>query len=341
MINDSQTLNSESDLPEISVVVIGRNEGERLVCCLESVSTSDYPQEKIELIYVDSNSTDASCALAESLGAQVIRLDSDHLCAAAARNAGFFRAQHELIHFLDGDTVVNPTWFRKAVAALQDPQVACVFGRREEVAPTASVYNFWTHHDWYVDPGHASHCAGDALFRRNVLVKQNGYDESLIAGEEPDLCFRIRDRLGLVILRIDEPMTLHDINMTRFQQYWRRCFRTGHAYAEVSHRHPGFIAWRRKCRRNILHALVAMVVVALSIVLFSPWPVAVWLAGVCMLLMRNALRYRLQVGSLSGAFLYSLSHYIAKVPILAGQCDYWLHRLLSMKPRSLVEYRSR
>lgn len=329
------------DSPSISVVVIGRNEGERLVHCLESIRASDYPSEKIELIYVDSDSTDSSCQVAESCGAQVIRLDSDHPCAAAARNAGLRRAQHELIHFLDGDTVLNPTWFGKAVAAMQESKIACVFGRREEAAPTATLYNFWTHHDWHVDPGPANHCAGDALFRRDVLLDQGGYDESLIAGEEPDLCFRIRDRLGMVILRLDEPMTLHDIDMKRFSQYWRRCFRTGHAYAEVSHRQPGFFVWRRKCQRNIVHAMVAIFVIVMSIAQLSPWPIVVWMGLMCMLLIRNALRYRSQVGSMAGAFLYSMNHYIAKVPILAGQCDYWLRRWLARKPRTLIEYRSR
>ena len=57
------------NLPPISVVVIGRNEGQRLVRCLKSVRAADYPPDRIELIYVDSNSSDGSAAAAEELGA--------------------------------------------------------------------------------------------------------------------------------------------------------------------------------------------------------------------------------------------------------------------------------
>ena len=55
----------QEDLPSVSVVVIGRNEGERLVRCLESVQAAEYHPEKVELIYVDTDSTDGSCAAAE------------------------------------------------------------------------------------------------------------------------------------------------------------------------------------------------------------------------------------------------------------------------------------
>ena len=174
-------------LPSISVVVIGRNERQRLIRCLDSIRTADYPDAKIELIYVDSDSTDGSCAAARDCGAKVIQTKSQRPTAAAARNAGLRVASHELIQFLDGDTILDRAWLGKGVKAFAEPSVACAFGRVEEIAPNATVYNFWAHHDWYVPPGPSETCGGIALFRKSALLRVGGFDESLIAGEERDL----------------------------------------------------------------------------------------------------------------------------------------------------------
>ena len=75
---------SDSALHQIAVVVIGRNEGERLRQCLMSIDKG-----VAGIVYVDSGSTDQSIALAESLGAQVVELDASiPFTAARARNVG-------------------------------------------------------------------------------------------------------------------------------------------------------------------------------------------------------------------------------------------------------------
>ena len=327
------------DTPSVSVVVIGRNEGERLTRCLQSVRAADYPPERLELIYVDSDSTDDSCSVAAQFGAKVIRIKPDRPCAAAARNAGLRTVNHELVHFLDGDTILDPAWLRKAVRTIADRTVACVFGRCEEVAPEATVYNFWAHHDWYVPPGPAESSGGTALFKREALEWARGFDESLMAGEEPDLCYRIRSGRGLMVLSLNEPMARHDLNMKRFAQYWKRCMRTGHAYAEVGGRHPGMRRWRTARWRNLLYAGGFPAVVVLSILLRSWWPVAlasVWIAAA---ITRNAVRSRKQVGSIRGALLYSSHHYLCKVPAALGQCSYWVRSALHRSPQPLIEYR--
>jgi len=313
-----------SEPPSLSVVVIGRNEGERLVKCLKSVRGADYPDEKMELIYVDSDSTDGSMSAAAELGAKVLRNEGTPCTASAGRNVGFRAASHDLIQFLDGDTVLDRSWLQKAVRAIADPTLACVFGKVEEIRPEASIYNFWAHHDWHVSAGPTESCGGIALFRRSALDRAGGFDETLPAGEEPDLCYRIRSEQHMGILCLDEPMVRHDIGMTRFSQYWRRCARTGRAYAEVGGRHAGMRRWRAAGRRNIAHIAVGLVAIVLSFVIWSFWPVAIWLGLIVVAVVRNAMRCRYRVGSLSGALLYSAHHYIAKLPMAVGQCKYWL-----------------
>ena len=75
------------DMTRVGAVIIGRNEGERLVRCLTSLN-----DQLAQLIYVDSGSTDASVNAAYSMGADVVGLDmSAPFTAARARNEGFER----------------------------------------------------------------------------------------------------------------------------------------------------------------------------------------------------------------------------------------------------------
>lgn len=331
---------SNTPIPPISVVVIGRNEGERLTRCLESIRAADYPGDSIQLIYVDTDSTDDSCERAERLRATVIPIHPQRPSAAAGRNAGLCVAKFDLVQFLDGDTILNRDWLRRAVAALADPTLAGVFGRREELAKEATIYNFWAHHDWYGSSGPATNCGGDVLFRKQALDAVGGYDESLIAGEEMDLCHRIRAKTGLGMFALDASMTLHDMNMTRLRQYWRRCVRTGHAYAEVGGRYADLRSWRRTRWRNLAHALATPVAAVASLVLWSPWPVVAWIVLVGMAWFRNAWRMRSRFGTLRDALRYSASHYLAKTPIALGQCSYWFRSAFKKPPRRLIEYRT-
>ncbi|MFQ5590083.1 MAG: glycosyltransferase [Phycisphaerae bacterium] len=330
---------SADDLPRMTIVVIGRNEGKRLATCLESVFAADYPRDRMEVIYVDTDSTDDSCVIAADLGARVVRTHPQRPTAAAARNAGLKAARSDLIHFLDGDTILDKYWLRKAVAAMRDEAITAVYGRRDELAPSATIYNFWTHHDWYVPPGKVDTCGGDVLWRRKAVLAAGGYDPMLIAGEERDLSYRMINYHGARILRLDEPMTLHDINMTRFSQYWRRCFRSGYAYAQVAARYPGLKRWRRTCGRNIMHALVLLAAVTLSLGLWSVWPVVIWALLVVLAVARDAVRCKEQVSSTAGAVLYAAHHYLSKAPIVAGHLAYYRRHFFGGDSKGLIEYR--
>ena len=151
--------------------------------------------------------------------------------------------------------------------------------------------------DWNAPAGIVEFCGGDALMRREVLESVGGFDERLIAGEEPEMCRRIRE-LGFTILHVDRPMTGHDLAMTRFSQYWRRAVRTGYAYAEVSarFRNTDLPLWDRKARRNIVHGagLLGIIVGAplCSIAFHSLIPVAIAVAIIAVLAIRTAIKFR-------------------------------------------------
>ena len=233
---------------EIGVVVIGRNEGQRLVDCLLSLKSSPY-----KLIYVDSGSTDGSTSVAAGLGAYVVHLDSARpFTAARARNEGFAALKKtnpniQFVQFVDGDCKVDGEWIGVATAFLQrQPDVAVVCGRRRERFPRKSIYNALADIEWDTPCGQTSSCGGDSLVRADAFDSVGGFRPELMAGEEPEFCARLR-RVGWKIWRLDAEMTQHDINLTRFGQWWRRIVRSGYGYAEISRltRHTPFRLYKR------------------------------------------------------------------------------------------------
>ena len=176
------------ECPVLSVVVIGRNEGARLIRCLESIGQMCPLQGPIEVIYVDSGSTDGSVERASQFKIKVKRLESANPCAAAGRNAGWRAAKAPIVLFLDGDTVLERNFVADTIAELNDPNIAVVFGNRREIDPNASIYTRVLDRDWIAPAGIVEFCGGDALIRREVLQLVGGFDERLIAGEEPEMC---------------------------------------------------------------------------------------------------------------------------------------------------------
>jgi cellulose synthase/poly-beta-1,6-N-acetylglucosamine synthase-like glycosyltransferase len=331
--------------PTLSVVVIGRNEGVRLERCLISVRAIRDWQGGVEIIYVDSGSSDDSCPLARSLGCRVIELNSDRPSAALGRNAGWRSAAAPLILFLDGDTILDPEFPGRAAAALNDPHTAVICGRRREIHADASVYNRVLDLDWIGPSGFCDYCGGDALIRRDVLETVGGYDDTLIAGEEPDMCRRMR-ALGYKILHLDCPMTDHDLAMHHWHQYWRRAVRTGHAYAEVSGRYAGseLPLWESESRSNIkggvFWASAWLLAFAACVWLRSPLPFVAVLALFGALAVRTARKFGWKSSDSRTLFLYGVHSHLQQLPILVGQLSYWWSRKHARRKR-LIEYKER
>ncbi|MFD0858018.1 glycosyltransferase family 2 protein [Roseovarius aquimarinus] len=310
----------------VEAVVIGRNEGVRLIACLASLQG-----QVARIIYVDSGSTDGSCEAARAAGAEVVALDTGQpFTAARARNAGLARVEAEFVQFVDGDCTVAPGWIAAALDHMHgDPACAVVCGRRRETHPEASVYNRLCDIEWDTPIGPARACGGDALMRRAALEEVGGFAATLIAGEEPDLCLRLRAE-GWSVFRLDAEMTRHDAAITRLSQWWRRARRAGHAYAEGAARHGRTPErhWVRETRRALIWGAALPAFILLGGLAWPPLALA-------------ALAYPAQAARLawrSGDPAWAFFTLLGKFPEAGGALRFYAGRLLR-RGGGLIEYK--
>ena len=328
--------------PTVSVVIIGRNEGSRLQRCIASVQQAQWGALPHDIWYVDSRSTDDSLALARSLGARTLVLPEGPMCAAKARNLGWQVAAGEFILFLDGDTELHPDFVNHALQALADTRLCAAWGHRRESNPQQSLYTKVLDLDWIYPAGITPYFGGDVLVRRSALAQVGGFDATLNAGEEPELCARLRAK-GWKILHIDAPMTRHDLAVRSFKAYARRCYRSGIAYAEVTHRMQslGDGLWQHEARRDLVHGLLyvaAPLLLALAFALHLLAGAVLFALGLVVVL-RSAWRCRERAaGDALLALQYALHSHVQKVPAFFGQLA-WKRAHARSQRLALVDYK--
>ena len=340
----------------VGVVVIGRNEGGRLRRCFESLKPENVP-----VVYVDSGSTDGSVALALQNQLDVVSLDpAQPFSAARARNEGFQRClaidpRILFMMFVDGDCEVVPGWLNEARKTLEDrPELAVVCGRRRELHPEQSVYNRLADLEWDTPVGLARACGGDAMFRVSDFQSVGGFNPTAKAGEEPELCQRLREA-DRQIARIDVEMTRHDLNMTRFREWWRRQTRVGYHGLDIESRFQPRITTDRQRQSSLFGGglrrarlwgigwpLLVTIISGIIAVLFGLIPAVVSvLVGISLLIAqagRLAWKIRRRVTRPGDALVHGLLMVLEKWANLAGQFQYLRDRNQGRRTR-LIEYK--
>jgi len=315
----------------IGAVVIGRNEGARLRACLASLRGVVG-----NVVYVDSGSTDGSMATAQAADATVLSLDpSRPFTAARARNEGLAQLKvtapdTRYVQFIDGDCQVRDGWIKTACFYLDThPGHAVACGRRRERHPEASLWNRLIDIEWAAAPGPTKACGGDAMMRISALSEVGGFNPDLIAGEEPELCVRLR-AAGWYIERLDAEMTWHDAEMSRLSQWWQRARRAGHAGAEGMALH-GRLPERHGRARTLRALLWGAGLPALTgfSLFLTPW-------GLVLLLAYPAQIARLAAKSKD--VTHAAFTVLAKFPEAQGVADFLWARLMGRRQK-LIEYK--
>ncbi len=332
-------------MSRLGIVIIGRNEGTRLTQCLESVLHSGHP-----IVYIDSGSVDGSPDLARAHRIQVIELDrSTPFGAGRARNTGAALLAEtypavEFVQFIDGDCTLDSQWLSSGVATLtSQPDVAVVCGRRRERFPEASLYNRLCDLEWDAPTGEVTWCGGDALMRLSAFQRVGGFNTTVKAGEEPELCNRLR-AANWRILRIDADMTRHDAAILRFGQWWKRQLRSGYGSLDLACRFR--IA---SFRRFVLSAqswticwlIVCGLLAGAAAAYPSTWTYAaagLWAILPLLQIVRIALRFRSKPNASGKALWLAALMVIGKWGETLGHLQYLRDRLAG-RGVALIEYK--
>lgn len=315
----------------IGVVVIGRNEGERLACCLKALAGRE-----MTVVYADSGSTDRSVQVALEHGAEVVTLDAGRpFTAARGRNEGFARLMQldpnaEFVQFIDGDVELDASWLDAAAKTLADDEsIAAVCGRLREKYRDRCVYARLCDMEWNGPVGEIRSCGGISMMRVDAFRKAGGFDASLAAGEEAQLCGRLRSA-GQRIMRIDAPMGTHDAGIQTLAQWSRRAQRAGRAYGKALFAAEKDLYKRKQAISAVVWGAAVPAMMLLALLMGIRWRVA--LAGVPLLtvgygllLFRIYRSRRRQGDRVADARLYSMFCLISKWPQLWGQIQAWLN----------------
>lgn len=327
---------SESPVTSVGAVIIGRNEGERLVQCLKSIAG-----QIDRAVYVDSGSSDDSIAHARAAGTAVVELDlSRPFTHARARNAGFKEILNgpkppDYVQFVDGDCQLRRGWLQAARRELDaDDTLGIVTGWRSEIHRDRSIYNAMCDYEWRGPTGDILACGGDMMVRRSVFEQVSGFDDNFIAAEDGDFCARVR-KAGWGLRRIPVEMTRHDAAILRFSQWWQRAVRAGFGFAQIGDRHPDYFAADRY--RVWLYATI-LPFVALVGLLTTWWLTLAAIAIYAASYLRTVWRLhqdRLPVceATVHGGFLV-----LCKLPQLVGMLLYRSRQLRGSQVE-LIEYK--
>ncbi|WP_460356566.1 mycofactocin biosynthesis glycosyltransferase MftF [Mycobacterium sp. ZZG] len=167
---------------------------------------------------------------------------------AAARNAGLAMCTTDLVAFLDSDVVPRKGWLEALLGHFCDPAVALVAPRIVALNQSDSVVaryeavrsslDLGLREAPVVPFGTVSYVPSAAIIcRRSALLEVGGFDESLVSGEDVDLCWRLNEA-GARLRYEPIAMVAHD-HRTELRKWFARKSFYGSSAAPLTIRHPG------------------------------------------------------------------------------------------------------
>jgi glycosyltransferase involved in cell wall biosynthesis len=312
----------ETNLPAVSIAIIGKNEAANIRECILSVLEMDYPQELLEIMYIDTGSTDGTQEIAKTLGVRVVEVLSKTPSAALARNIGLSESRNEIIHFIDGDMTIASSYLRKAVDKLASGDMVCVFGRVVEKRADINWISRMLSVDWKTkEGGYANAPGGGGTFLKSVLQQIGGYNNGLTLAEETDIGIRLRN-IGQKIYMIDDTMAIHDYGVNNFRELVKRYYGQGRGRFRTMIASNVPLEIRKWSYSLPLQAAVMLILMAImiyygylsaTIILMALYPVIYFIRVII-----TDWKYIVTRKYGLNAFLYSYIYYIMKPVILWG-----------------------
>ncbi len=269
MVSDGAT-----NPPPISVVIPAYNAAHSITDCMNALQRQciDHP---FEVILVDDGSTDETGKLAAEAGAIVVRKERGR--PAAARNAGIQAARGDIICFTDADCEPHDNWLHElTLPCFTDPDTIGGKGiydtkQREIVARFVQLeyedkYDLLMKHPTidFID-------TYSAVYRRDVLVANDCFDEQFPYLEDQELSFRLAAR-GYKMVFIPSAVVYH-LHSNTLYRYVRKKLIIGYWKAQVVRRFPtqGVKDSHTPQVMKIQMGLMALLLALIPMLLFTSW----------------------------------------------------------------------
>lgn len=195
----------------VSIVIPTLNEEKYLPSLLRSIK--DQTASPFEVIVADANSTDATRKIALSFGCKITKGGP----LPKGRNNGAKIAKSDILLFLDSDNILPKTFLEKTVAEFQkrNLDVASCFGYVASPTLMSSVGEILTNFYFKKTEKIRPHVYGFCIFsNKKIHEKINGFDESIILGEDLDYALRASKK-GVYRFLLSEKLP---ISMRRYEE---------------------------------------------------------------------------------------------------------------------------
>jgi mycofactocin system glycosyltransferase len=190
--------------PFVSVIIPVKNRPQDIRECLTSLTSLDYPKNKVEIIVVNDGSTDSTGEVIQTFDVKAIHPPRS-IGASACRNLAAREANGDFLGFTDSDCVVHPHWLKELSPYFNDQKVGIVGGfvsnfyhhspldRYEEVKSSLNMGPLPFRVEDQFSSAYVPSC--NLIIRKKAFFEVNGFQEDLVVGEDVDLCWRTR-KLG-------------------------------------------------------------------------------------------------------------------------------------------------
>ena len=169
-----------------SIIIRAYNEEKHIRRLLEGIRHQTITD--VEVILVDSGSTDSTASIAETFGARVVRIPSAEFTFGRSLNFGVREARRELVVIASAHVYpVYPDWLESLLRPFEDKNIALTYGKQRgpELAKFSEQQIF---HQWYPDMSRmdqsTAFCNNANAAIRKSLWEKNPYDETLTGLED-------------------------------------------------------------------------------------------------------------------------------------------------------------
>lgn len=295
-------MSTPSTKPNLSAVIIARNEEAHIGRCIESVLAATRSIERCEIVLVDSCSDDRTVAIARAYPIRIVELTDQRRCPSMGRHVGIRLTSGQFVLCVDGDTEIDSAWAKAALAALSArPDLGGVAGREDQVYYEHGIA-VGGHTDYFATGEReqpVDQFGGNAVYRRAALEMVGSFNPLVRSFEEAELGARLR-QAGWRLVRLPTRMAVHHTQRPdSVDEYWRRVrshLFTGQGQVLRLALSQGlFREHARRQNRVLLFMLWGVVGVSavLASMVLSRWtPVAVWLVMSALVMMAFSLRSR-------------------------------------------------